>query len=234
MVCLPPTCLMVTFTSTCYLLSNVQGLAERTPRFGRGIASDGERIQWWGACLRTAVYVPFSVYTMAWLGEHRAFVVEGFIKNGGSLVATQRAFRNRFAPGRRDTVPDKKTIYHWVSNFRQTGSALKQASPGRPRTATGPENVAAVRASILKSPRRSARKHVAALRLSDRSVRRILHRDVRMHRYNIVMAQKLKGSDFENCTKLCRDLLNVRVTDVVFFSDEAHFHLSGTVNKQNF
>ena len=42
------------------------------------------------------------------------------------------------------------------------------------------------------------------------------------------------GSDFENHTKLCRDLLNVHVTDVVFFSDEAHFHLSGTVNKQNF
>ena len=32
---------------------------------------------------------------------------------------------------------------------------------------------------------------------------------------------------------MCRDLLNVRVTDV-FFSDQTHFHLSGTVNKQNF
>ena len=27
---------------------------------------------------------------MAWSGEHRAFIVEGFIKNGGSPVATQR------------------------------------------------------------------------------------------------------------------------------------------------
>jgi hypothetical protein len=55
-----------------------------------------------------------------------------------------------------------------------------------------------------------------------------------MHLYKTAIAQKLKGSDCENRTKLCRDLLNVRVTDVVFFSDEAHFHLSGTVNKQNF
>jgi hypothetical protein len=165
---------------------------------------------------------------MAWTREHRAFVVEEFIKNGGSPVATQRAFRIHFALGRRDTVPDKNTIYRWVSNFRKTGSALNQTSPGRPRTATGPENVAVVRASILKSPRRSA------LRLSDRSVRRILHRDLRMHPYKIAIAQKLKERDFENRTKLCRDLLNVRVTDVVIFSDEAHFHLSGTVNKQNF
>jgi len=34
----------------------------------------------WGARRRTAVYVPFSVYTMAWLGEYRAFIVEEFIK----------------------------------------------------------------------------------------------------------------------------------------------------------
>jgi len=93
--------------------------------------------------------------------------------------------------------------------------------------------VAVVRASIQKSPQRSARKHAAALWLSDRSVRRILHRDLRMLPYKIAIAQKLKGSDFENRTKLCCDLLNIRVTDV-FFSDEAHFHLSGTVNKQNF
>ena len=62
---------------------------------------------------------------MAWLEEHRAFIVEEFIKNGGSPVATQLAFRIRFALGRRQAVPDKKTIYRWVSNFRQTGQTLE-------------------------------------------------------------------------------------------------------------
>ena len=61
---------------------------------------------------------------MAWLGEHRAFIVE-IIKNGGSPVATQRAFLIRFALGGREAVPDKKTIYRWVSNFRQTGQTLE-------------------------------------------------------------------------------------------------------------
>jgi len=32
---------------------------------------------------RIAVYLPFSMYTMVWLGEHRAFIVEEFIKNDG-------------------------------------------------------------------------------------------------------------------------------------------------------
>jgi len=62
---------------------------------------------------------------MAWLGKHRAFIVDEFIKNGGSPVATQRAFRIRFALGRREAVPYKKTIYLWVSNFRQTGQTLE-------------------------------------------------------------------------------------------------------------
>ena len=69
--------------------------------------------------------MPFSMYTMVWLGEHRTSIVEEFTKNGGSPVATQRAFRIRFALGRRETVSDKTTIYHWVSNFRQTGQTLE-------------------------------------------------------------------------------------------------------------
>jgi len=61
---------------------------------------------------------------MVWLGEHRAFIVEEFIENGGSTVATQRSFRIRFALGRREAVSDK-TIYPWVSNFRQTEQTLE-------------------------------------------------------------------------------------------------------------
>jgi len=104
--------------------------AERTPQFWSGIALGGEPVQWWGVRRRTAVYVPFSVYTMAWLGEHRAFIVQEFIKNGGSPVATQRAFRIRFALGQREAVPDKKTIYLKAKVHEQrpvTLEALKEA-----------------------------------------------------------------------------------------------------------
>jgi len=61
----------------------IQDAAERTPRFGRVIASGAERVQWWGARRQTAVYVPFSVYPMVRLGEHRTFIVEEFIKMAG-------------------------------------------------------------------------------------------------------------------------------------------------------
>lgn len=179
--------------------------------------------------------MPLLVFIMAWSGEHRAFVIEEFINNGGSPISTQRAFRVRFALGRHDPVPDRKTIQNWVSNFRQTGSALKLKPPGRPKTATGPEKVAAVKASVDQSPQRSARKHAAALQLSDRSVRRILHEELKMHPYKIVVTQQLTERDWETRTTLCRDLLrNVPQGDIMLFTDEAHFNLSGTVNKQNF
>jgi len=61
--------------------------------------------------------MPFSMYTIAWLGEHQAFIVEEFIKNGGWPIATQLAFRIRFALGRREAVPGKKTIYHWYQTL---------------------------------------------------------------------------------------------------------------------
>jgi hypothetical protein len=47
----------------------------------------------------------FSIRTMAWSGEHRAFVVEELIQNGSSPKMTQLAFRIRFALGRRDAIP---------------------------------------------------------------------------------------------------------------------------------
>ena len=127
---------------------------------------------------------------------------------------------------------------------------MKKKSPGRPRTATGPDNVALVRNSIHQSPRRSSRKHAAALHLSDRSV---LPQNLKMHPYKIVMVQELSDRDFDTLTMLCHDFIenvyarnpilketeqnrteNVRCTDVVLFADEAHFHLIRAVNKQNF
>lgn len=93
-----------------------------------------------------------------------------------------------------------------------------------------------MKASVEQSPQRSARKHAAALQLSDRSVRRILHNEFKMDPYKIVITRELsERANRETRTTLCRDLLrNVPQTCALLFSDEAHFHLSGTVNKQNF
>ena len=172
---------------------------------------------------------------MTWSGEHRAFVIEEFVKNGESVIATQRSFRRHFSLNRHDPVPTGKTIHHWVSNFRQTSSALNRRRSGRPRTRTAQENVTAVADSIEQSPRRSIRKHAFALHMSATSVHRILHRSLHMHTYKIMVVQELSERDHETRTNLSRDILqSIPPTSVTICNDEAPFHLSGMVNKQNF
>ena len=75
-------------------------------------------------------------------------------------LSVQRAFRTRYQITPRDRVPDRKSILLWVENFRETGSVSEERW-GRPRTSRTPENIEAVRLSVLQSPRRSARKHHA-------------------------------------------------------------------------
>ncbi|KAF2879890.1 hypothetical protein ILUMI_26285 [Ignelater luminosus] len=127
---------------------------------------------------------------MRWNSEERAFAVEAYFSSGCSVIATQRAFRNRFNLAPLAPVPDRKSIVTWVTTFRQTASATKRRT-GVPRPVRSPENIEAVRASMLRSPRRSARKHASALRLSDRSVRRILRDDLHFHPYKMAIVQEL-------------------------------------------
>jgi len=172
---------------------------------------------------------------MSWSGEHHGFVIEALFKNNHSVTTTQRAFPTRFRLYATDAVPDRKTIQQWVSNVTASGSALPRKPSGRPRNMRTPEHVQRVRASIEQSPRRSARKHAAALGISDQTVRRILHTDLRMHPYKMMVSQELSVKDWETWRTLSEDILqHVPPTAALWCSNEAHFHLSGTVNKQNF
>ena len=137
---------------------------------------------------------------MARSGEHRTFVIKEFVKNGESVVATQRSFRRHFLLNRHDPVPIGKAIHRWVSNFRQTSSALNRRRSGRPRTKTAQENVTAVADSIEQSPRRSIRKHAFALHMSATSVHRISHRSLHTHSYKIMVVQELSERDYETRT----------------------------------
>ena len=71
------------------------------------------------------------------VGRTSSLYCWGVYKNGGSPVATQRAFRIRFALGRREAVPDNKTIYRWVSNFRQTGQTLEALKEAKRQEVAG-------------------------------------------------------------------------------------------------
>ena len=175
-----------------------------------------------------------SFMKMIWSNEHRAFAVEEFFKTG-SVSTTLNKFKKKFNLKRHDGVPGRNTVLRWVNNFKATASAQKKKPPGRTRTIRTPENVKLVESSVVKSPMRSARKHALALGFSDRSVRRILHFDLRFHPYKLACVQELSERDYQSRVNCCLQIISkLPKNSVLLTSDEAHFHLSGFVNKQNF
>ncbi|PSN37642.1 hypothetical protein C0J52_25939 [Blattella germanica] len=85
--------------------------------------------------------------------------------------------------------------------------ALKKKPPGDVRTIRTPRNIQAVRQSVQTSPTRSAAKHAIAIGISDRSVRRILHFDLKFHPYKMVVTQELSHRDWES-RRICAENMN--------------------------
>ena len=155
-----------------------------------------------------------SVTIMRWNSEERAFAVEAYFLSGCSVIVTQLSFRNRFNFPILAPVLDRKSIVTWVTTLRQTASATRRRT-GVPRPIRSRENIEAVRALMLRSPRRSARKHASALGLSNHSVRRILHEDLHFHPYKMAIVQELYEWVFNSWGNTCEVLLEVVPEDAV-------------------
>ena len=75
--------------------------------------------------------------------------------------------------------------------------------------------------------------------MSDRSVRHILHSDLNLHPYKFQIVRSWSDRDKEVRLKFfCHFqetlIENPNVPNNLVMSDEAHFHLPGTVNEKNF
>ena len=75
--------------------------------------------------------------------------------------------------------------------------------------------------------------------MSDRSVQCILHSDPSRHPYKLQVVHALSNQDRDMCLQFCCQCVgilteNPDLPNKRLMSDEAHFHLHGTVNKQNF
>lgn len=70
---------------------------------------------------------------------------------------------------------------------------------------------------------------VAILYLSGSTARRILHKDLTFHHYEMVQVQKLQPRDLESRGNCGQRILGALPENVFFLSsDKAHFHMRGT------
>jgi len=87
---------------------------------------------------------------------------------------------------------------------------------------------------MQRSPGKSTRKAAAELGISRRSVQRILKNDLHLFPYKITVLHGLTARDKQSRLEFAEWTQREQMTmHNVWFSDEAHFHLNGVVNKQN-
>ena len=98
--------------------------------------------------------------------------------------------------------------------------------------------IAAVAESVREDPSQSITRRSQELEISRTSLWRILRKDLSLYPYKIQLTQELKPQDHARRRTFAdwvleRQEIDPNFCDKVIFSDEAHFLLSGSVNKQN-
>lgn len=167
--------------------------------------------------------------------QQRVKVIQTYYENGRSNQNAYRALRDFFGQFDR---PNVRTIAKIVEKFEQTGSVEDVRTPVHARIARTAENIAAVRDSVAEEPSTSTRRRAQQLHLSRSSLMNIMHKDLHLHAYKVQLAQELKPLDHSKRREWAEWWQEMATVDDQFskkiiFSDEAHFHLSGFVNKQN-
>ncbi len=91
--------------------------------------------------------MPFSIITMVWAGEHRAFIVRYFVTTE-SYVAVQRTFCQKFKLRRHNWVLSCITISKRVKTFWETSAATSVRVVERRRSKQTAENCEKWRAAV--------------------------------------------------------------------------------------
>ena len=171
---------------------------------------------------------------MPWSLEEKLFVVNTYLRLR-SFVLTQRLFKQKF---KTREFPDNKNIYRWVLKFRTSGTILNEKTKRRPLSVRTENNIATVSDSVAENPSTSVRRRSQELGIPRESLRKILRFDLTLYPYHIQIKQKLTYIDMVQRIRMCewfsdRIQADHDFLDDLWFSDEAHFLLSGCVNSKN-
>ena len=128
-----------------------------------------------------------------------------------------------------------------MKKVKGTGILIDKSQREKPKTVRTPENIAAVAESVCESPLTSIHRPSQRLSILDTSLRRILYKALVITPYKVQVVQELKPIDhpmhFRFATWVCdrfTENADFGKKTKIIFSDEAHFHLEGYVNKQNY
>lgn len=149
-----------------------------------------------------------------------------------SVISVQRAFQREY----RKDPPHENNIRRWFKQFEETGSVQKQKSSGRPSVSD--EKVELIRQSAIRSPKKSIPRRSLELGIPKTTIHKVLHKRLKLHAYKIQLLQELKPDDGAKRFNFAVEMLNKidenqSFLDDIIFSDEATFHINGSVNRHN-
>ncbi|GBL79126.1 hypothetical protein AVEN_92377-1 [Araneus ventricosus] len=169
--------------------------------------------------------------------EQRVFLVLEYHRLKESPTATRRSFQARFNVPK---GPDAKTIRMLFAKFQRTGSVTDDlvGNVGRQQTAVTPENVATVSGIIQQNPMSSVRRIASETGLKRSSTQKILRKSLHMFPFKIQTHQAIPVRAVQQRVDFANQMLTMIDSEgfdvgCIWFTDEAHFHLNGIVNKQN-
>ena len=165
-----------------------------------------------------------------------SLIVKTFYQNGACATQAVRKLRTIFD---RNEASYESVVRRIMTNkFETTGLVLTVKSPWRKRSRQIGEQLVLVQDGIIVRAGKSIRRRLQQLDIPTSSLHRILHKDLHTPAYKIQLTHNLKPADHGRRRRFADWVLKRYAVDNNFakpivFSDEAHFHLSGFVNKQN-
>ena len=169
--------------------------------------------------------------------KRRMFLLVCYWYYRHSIKDVQTRWRELF--GRAD-IPSGRTILDTVIKFDKYGTVcnVHKGHSGRPKSVRTAEEIERVEDYFEENPSMSTRRATQELGIARSSLQRILKHDVKLFPYKIQIFQQLTSHDIERRLAFGQRMLrwldrSKLDSGKIWFSDEAHFWLTGHVNKQN-
>ena len=164
--------------------------------------------------------------------EQRKWVLKQYWKTEN---ATQ--VRRNWAQVFNVPAPSRLTIYKLRDKFDATGSILDRPKKGRPVSVTTPENDMQVALHFIDDPNQSQTRSSIELDISRRSLSRIMKK-IGLKVYHPRLTHGLLEDDPDRRLQFCEVVANEEregdgILAKTVWTDEAHFKLSGAVNRHN-
>lgn len=174
--------------------------------------------------------------------SERVELVKLYYRNNRSCKVALRAFRDEHNLSRVSEPCSSRTLTRIVEKFEKTGSLLDKLRSGRPQTSQRKSEMVSQALGLISRRTRhgeSSLREISALTGVARSTVHMLVRNVlALHPYRIRRLHRLTRPDFHSRMVFAGKCLSQMSVDQewirqVMWTDEAHFHLHGSVNTHN-